>query len=258
MSSRIPSRNRACTAGNHACSLKRKLCWNFDDISDCTRSCPLQWCHNELDSVSIVYSIVCSGADQRKQKLRVTGLCERNSPVTGEFPSQRASNAENVSIWWRHHAKLQLLANDSQWQSKLHQNDFRFRVDTIILFFKLSQVRYQWFNLLGDGSSRIMTSSRHKQLRSIAKSFYQSVFEHSCRDSFYLFYFLRIIEILSTYQIQCSSVIINVVNFLGNPLKRHRIARPWGLAPWTPWQWADNSRSFQCLKSWTLTMQDLN
>ena len=23
--------------------------------------------------------------------------------VTGEFPAQRASNAENVSIWWRHH-----------------------------------------------------------------------------------------------------------------------------------------------------------
>ena len=24
--------------------------------------------------------------------------------LAGEFPSQRASNAENVSIWWRHHA----------------------------------------------------------------------------------------------------------------------------------------------------------
>ena len=31
---------------------------------------------------------------------RVTGL----SPVTGEFPIQMASNAENVSVWWRHHA----------------------------------------------------------------------------------------------------------------------------------------------------------
>ena len=37
-------------------------------------------------------------------KLRVTGLCAGNSPVTGEFPAQKASNAENVSsIWWRHH-----------------------------------------------------------------------------------------------------------------------------------------------------------
>ena len=25
---------------------------------------------------------------------------------TGEFPAQRASNAENVSIWWRHHDVL--------------------------------------------------------------------------------------------------------------------------------------------------------
>ena len=36
-------------------------------------------------------------------KLRVTGLCTGNSPITGEFPAQRASNAENVFIWWRHH-----------------------------------------------------------------------------------------------------------------------------------------------------------
>ena len=27
-----------------------------------------------------------------------------NSPVTGEFPAQMTSNAENISIWWRHHA----------------------------------------------------------------------------------------------------------------------------------------------------------
>ena len=25
---------------------------------------------------------------------------------TGEFPGQRASNAENVSIWWRHHGLI--------------------------------------------------------------------------------------------------------------------------------------------------------
>ena len=35
--------------------------------------------------------------------LRVTGFCEGNSPMTGEFRAQRSSNAENVSIWWRHH-----------------------------------------------------------------------------------------------------------------------------------------------------------
>ena len=35
--------------------------------------------------------------------LGVTGLCAENSPGTGEFPTQMASNAENVSIWWHHH-----------------------------------------------------------------------------------------------------------------------------------------------------------
>ena len=28
---------------------------------------------------------------------------------TGEFPAQMASNAENVSIWWRHHDKDAIL-----------------------------------------------------------------------------------------------------------------------------------------------------
>ena len=41
----------------------------------------------------------------KTSKLRVTGLCAGNSPVTGEFPAQRVSNAENASIWWRHHGK---------------------------------------------------------------------------------------------------------------------------------------------------------
>ena len=35
-------------------------------------------------------------------KFGVTGLGKRNPPVTDGFPSERASNAENISIWWRH------------------------------------------------------------------------------------------------------------------------------------------------------------
>ena len=61
---------------------------------------------SQITSLTIVYSTVYIGADQMKtSKLRVTGLCVGNSPVTGEFPAQRDSNAENVSIWWRHHEK---------------------------------------------------------------------------------------------------------------------------------------------------------
>ena len=40
---------------------------------------------------------------KKTSKLRVTGLCAGNSPVTGEFPAQMARNTENVSIGCRHH-----------------------------------------------------------------------------------------------------------------------------------------------------------
>ena len=61
---------------------------------------------SQTTGISILYSTVCSGGDKNTSKLCVTGLFEGNSPLTGEFPAQRASNAENVSIWWRHPAQF--------------------------------------------------------------------------------------------------------------------------------------------------------
>ena len=58
---------------------------------------------SQITSLTIVYSTVYSGAEQKLSKLRVIGFCEGNSPMTGEFPAQMASNAENDLIWWRHH-----------------------------------------------------------------------------------------------------------------------------------------------------------
>ena len=58
----------------------------------------------QITSLTIVYSAVYSGADQRKHHSSASlAFVWENSPVTGEFPAQMASNAENVSIWWRHH-----------------------------------------------------------------------------------------------------------------------------------------------------------
>ena len=63
----------------------------------------------QITSLTMVHSTVYSGADKKKpSKLRVTGLCAGISPVTGEFPAQMASNADNVSIWWRHHGQTHL------------------------------------------------------------------------------------------------------------------------------------------------------
>ena len=58
----------------------------------------------QITSPAIVYSITVYS--KKTSKLRDTGLCAGNSPVTGEFPAQMASNAEIVSIWWRHHVIL--------------------------------------------------------------------------------------------------------------------------------------------------------
>ena len=84
------------------------------DISDykiCKNSgISLKWRHNGRDGVSNHQPHHCLlnrffMRRSKKTKLRVTGLCVGNSPVTGEFPTQMASNAENVSIWWRHHVQ---------------------------------------------------------------------------------------------------------------------------------------------------------
>ena len=64
----------------------------------------LRWRHNGRDSVSnhqphdCLLNRLFRRRSKKTSKLRVTGLCVGNSPVP-----QMASNAENVSIWWRHH-----------------------------------------------------------------------------------------------------------------------------------------------------------
>ena len=72
------------------------------------------WCHavimwamvSQINSVFIVWSTVCSSADQTKyQSSALQALCEGNPSVTGGFPSHRASNTENGSIWWHHNAQ---------------------------------------------------------------------------------------------------------------------------------------------------------
>ena len=86
--------------------------WNTNvDIPDVV--CALQRRHrrhNGRDGISNDRRLDCllNSLFRRRSKkasqLRVFGLCDGNSPGSGEFPAQRASNAESVSNWWRHHA----------------------------------------------------------------------------------------------------------------------------------------------------------
>ena len=57
---------------------------------------------SQITGVSIVCSTVGSGADQRKHQSS-TSLAFVRGIHTGEFPAQKASNVENVSIWWGHY-----------------------------------------------------------------------------------------------------------------------------------------------------------
>ena len=71
-------------------------------------STSLQWRHNGRDGISNYQPHDCllnrlfRRRSKKSSKLRVTGLCAGNSPLTREFPAEMVSNAENVS--WRHHA----------------------------------------------------------------------------------------------------------------------------------------------------------
>ena len=64
-----------------------------------------RWAPNSMEIMMTASNgnILFRCRSKKTSKLRVTGLCEGNSPGTGEFPAQMASNAENISIWWRHH-----------------------------------------------------------------------------------------------------------------------------------------------------------
>ena len=72
----------------------------------------LLWRHYRRDNVSnhqphdCLLNRLFGLISKKTSKLHVTGLCAGNSPGIGEFPAQMASNAENVSIWWRLHEVL--------------------------------------------------------------------------------------------------------------------------------------------------------
>ena len=79
--------------------------WQTDDLCYLDIGETLQWRHNGYDGVwnhqphDCLLNCLLRRRSKKTPKLRVTGLCAGNSPGTGEFPTQMASYAENVSIW---------------------------------------------------------------------------------------------------------------------------------------------------------------
>ena len=92
----------------------RRSCTEKSPIWKLCHACwviSLQWRHNESDGVSnhrrldFFLNYLFRRRSTKTSKPSVTGRCNENSPVTGDFPAQRASNAENVSIRWRQHVQ---------------------------------------------------------------------------------------------------------------------------------------------------------
>ena len=79
-------------------------------------------------------------------KLCITSLCEGNSPMTGEFPTQTASNVENVSIWWRHHDYWRELYPHSQ---DIVSADFLFTHGGLVMPYGIIELT----NIIGWGNS---------------------------------------------------------------------------------------------------------
>ena len=110
----------------------RNLCkYHRVDLAWLSKRLPLQWRHNGRDGVSNHQRLDClfnrlfRRRSKKTSKLHVTGLCEGHSLVTGEFPSQRASNAKML-IWWCH--REWRTANHNVFQGEDHNIQWRYIV----------------------------------------------------------------------------------------------------------------------------------
>ena len=103
---KLPSRQ--VNLWSHAFELQM-FYWHDETTGRVTAVASLQWRRNGCDGVSNHQPYDCllnrlfRRRSKKTSKLCVSGLYAGNSPVTGEFTAQVASDAENVSIWWRHH-----------------------------------------------------------------------------------------------------------------------------------------------------------
>ena len=84
-------------------------CWGIEESMKNSVWCHMSITVSQITSHPNVCSTACSGWHQINIKgLPLLALCEGNPPVTGEFPSQRGSNARSISMWhddvikWKH------------------------------------------------------------------------------------------------------------------------------------------------------------
>ena len=77
-----------------ATMMHQTLCTHYNDVIMDTMA-------SQITSLTIVFLTVI--------QTQIKGNTKALRHIPGEFPAQRTSNAENVSIWWRHHVMNQTM-----------------------------------------------------------------------------------------------------------------------------------------------------
>ena len=84
-----------------------------------------------VSKITIVYSKrLFRHRSEKTTSLRVTGHYEGNSSVTNEFPAQRASNAEKVTICLSHNGNF-YLSHVTSYQSRRESNMSQYEMPSI-------------------------------------------------------------------------------------------------------------------------------
>ena len=136
------------------------MIWQPNHWSKVRNNYTLQWHHNGRNGVLNHRRLDCllkrlfKRRSKKTSMLRVTGLCEGNSPMTDECPAQRASNTENVSIWWRYHDicvaqhQIENMTNVIRWLSADRHSVHHGISRDPTSYFKLTHIKWIVFNTL--------------------------------------------------------------------------------------------------------------
>ena len=94
---------------------------------------------SQITSLAVVYSIVYSGADQRKHQSSASLAFVRGIHRDRGIPRTKDQLRENVSIWWRHHE----IQNSFPWHDVIM--DIRYRIHYINLSGSYPIIVRNWF-----------------------------------------------------------------------------------------------------------------
>ena len=125
---------------------------------------------SQITSLTIVYSIVYSGGDHRKHQSSASLAFVRGIhrwPVNSPHKGPVTSNAENVSIWWRHHVS---------WAAFLGYN----HVIRVIIIYTLESLPSLTWNEFNNKSNNVSDTDRLDTHIYFTSSI--SLFHKSCDD----------------------------------------------------------------------------